>query len=133
MKGLAQLCRCACTITCRKPYIYPDLPNVPPRKTLIADLFLKFLLDRGSFCGATGTLCFGLQMTLLPMGKVIMDPSLLAGTLLLLVLNDSQSHIWLLGPGTKPRSLTPEASTILLRQPDPEKIADHRWAMYPCC
>ena len=76
MKGLAQLCRCACTITCRKPYIYPDLPNVPPRKTLIADLFLKFLLDRGSFCGATGTLCFGLQMTLLPMGKVRVDQSL---------------------------------------------------------
>ena len=30
--------------------------------------YLKFLLDSGPFCGATGILSFGLQMTLLPMG-----------------------------------------------------------------
>ena len=38
--------------------------------------FFDFLLDRGPFCGATGTLCFGLGMTLPMSFKVRMDQSL---------------------------------------------------------
>ena len=37
-------------------------------------------------------------------------------TILLLACNDPQSHLWFLGPGIKPGSLTLEANTIPLRQ-----------------
>ena len=36
-------------------------------------LFLKFLLDRGSFCEVTVTLCFGLQIILSMSFKIRMD------------------------------------------------------------
>ena len=44
--------------------------------------------------------------------------SAIARALLLLACNDPQSHLWLLGPGIEPGSLTPEVSTIQLHQPD---------------
>ena len=40
------------------------------------NFFLKFLLGQGPFCGATGTLCFRLQMTLPMSFKVRVDQSL---------------------------------------------------------
>ena len=78
------------------------------------DLFcfiFKSLLDRGPFCGATGTPCFWLRMTAHEFQS--------QAALLLLLLNDPQSHLWLLGPSTEPRSLTPEASMIPVCQPNP--------------
>ena len=52
-----------------------SMPLNHKRENLI--LLFKFLLDSGPFCGATGTLCFRLWMTL-PMGfKARLDSSLL--------------------------------------------------------
>ena len=41
----------------------------------VITFFLKFLLDRGPFCGATGTICFGLRMTLRMSFTVRVDQS----------------------------------------------------------
>ena len=70
---------------------------------------IKFVwLDRGAFCGATGTLCFGLRM-ILPMSfKVRVDPSSLCA-LLLLVHNDLWNHHWLLGLGSRTWTTHPGA------------------------
>ena len=64
----------------RKPEMAPPgSPSQEPEPTIMTDLFgdhlqgypyggkvffFKFLLGRGPFCGATGTLCFRLRMTL---------------------------------------------------------------------
>ena len=57
--------KCACTCKVRICVLkYPSC------------FFLKkFLLNQGPFCGATGTLCFGLWMTLPVSFKVAMDRS----------------------------------------------------------
>ena len=77
----------------------------------------RFLFDRGSFCGATGTLGFGLRMNLLPVGFKVRVDSSSPMSLLSLVLNDPQSHLWLLRLGIESASLTPEASAVPLHQP----------------
>ena len=61
--------------------------------------------------GATGTLSFGLWMTLPKSFKVRVD---LSSPVLIFCLhaNNPQSHLWLVGPGIELGSLTNEASTI---------------------
>ena len=72
---------------------------------------LKILLDRGSFCGnywypLFQTSC-GSAYQFQSQGRLIM-----ACALLMLVCNDPQSHLCLLGLGLKPRSLNCEVSII---------------------
>ena len=75
---------------------------------------LKFLFDRGPFCGATGTLCFRRQMTL-PMGfKAYVDLSshvLFCGLCTMIPRAISGCR----GPGFEPGRLTCEVSTMPLR------------------
>ena len=56
-------------------------------------IFFYFCGDKSPFCGATGTLCFGLQLTL-PMGfKARVDPSSPVLCYRLLACNDPQSPL----------------------------------------
>ena len=66
-----------------------------------------FSIFRRQIRVASGTLCFGLQMTLLPM-SFSQDGFIITCTLLLLAHNDSQSHLWYPGLGFEPGSLTSE-------------------------
>ena len=57
---------------CYKDVQYSNADFLRPKTALTQHgtigvlFFLKFLLDRGPFCGATGTFCFGLRRTLFP-------------------------------------------------------------------
>ena len=55
-------------------------------------VFKFFLLDRGPFCGANGTLCFGFRTTLFLNFKDTVYSS--SPALWSLVYNDHQSHLW---------------------------------------
>ena len=73
-------------------------------------------MDRGTFCGGHWNPQFWTlddsAHEFLSQGGLI-----ITYTLLFLVLNDAQSHLWLPGLGIEPGLLTPEASTIPLCQP----------------
>ena len=78
--------------------------------------FFKFLLDRGPFCGLTGTLCFGLRMTLSMSFKVRVDWSSPAH-LLLLTCNDPQSSL-VSGNGHWTRIARPWGEQDTIASPD---------------
>ena len=58
----------------------------------IFNFFFFFCGDKSPFCGTTGTLCFGLRLTL-PHGFQSQDGSIIPCTLLSLVSIDPQSQI----------------------------------------
>ena len=74
-----------------------------------------FFVGPRSVCGVTGTLCLGLRVH----GFQSQGGSIITCALLSLARNVPQNHPRLPGLGIGPGSLTPEASTIPLRQPDP--------------
>ena len=80
-------------------------------------LFLIFFGDRSLFCGATGTLCFGLWL-ILPMGFKSQGRSIIICTLLLLAQNDPQSQFCIprTGPGPIFVPWYGEATTIVTTQ-----------------
>ena len=71
---------------------------------LIRKLFffnvLVFLLGTGPFCGATGTLCFGVRMTLQMGIKARMDSS--SPLLFCYLCLTTLSHVWFEGLGMGP-------------------------------
>ena len=60
-----------------------------------------FCGDKSAFCGATGTLCFGLRLTL-PMGFKAQGGCTITCSICCLCIMDSQSQLWIPRPGPGP-------------------------------